>query len=114
VTLADLRWPLERAARVHGGSPAVTSAGRSLTYAELASRVALLGAALAGLGVEPGERVAFLGVNSLAHLECWLGAARTALARRGSPRQLTARGIKRQPCLRLMPSWAPERRQASF
>ncbi len=73
MTLADLRWPLERAARVHGRSPAVTSAGRSLTYAELASRVALLGAALAGLGVEPGERVAFLGVNSLAHLECWLG-----------------------------------------
>jgi long-chain acyl-CoA synthetase len=73
VTLADLRWPLERAARVYGDSVAVTSAGRSLTYAELAERVARLGAALAGLGVEPGERVAFLGVNSLAHLECWLG-----------------------------------------
>ncbi|HEY3771605.1 MAG TPA: long-chain-fatty-acid--CoA ligase [Solirubrobacteraceae bacterium] len=73
MTLADLRWPLERAARVHGESVAVTSAGRSLTYAELAQRVAGLGAALAGLGVEPGDRVAFLGVNSLAHLECWLG-----------------------------------------
>ncbi|MGH2908544.1 MAG: AMP-binding protein, partial [Solirubrobacteraceae bacterium] len=71
--LADLRWPLERAARVHGESVAVTSAGRSLTYAELAARVAALGSALAGLGVEPGERVAFLCVNSLAHLECWLG-----------------------------------------
>ncbi len=73
MTLADLRWPLERAARVHGGSLAVSSAGRSLTYAELAARVAALGAALAGLDVAPGERVAFLGVNSLAHLECWLG-----------------------------------------
>jgi len=73
VTLADLRWPLERAARVHGESVAVTCAGRSVTYAELAERVARLGAALAGFGVEPGERVAFLGVNSLAHLECWLG-----------------------------------------
>ncbi len=70
--LADLRWPLQRAARVHGESPAVTSAGRSLTYAELAARVDALGAALAGLGVAGGERVAFLGVNSLAHLECWL------------------------------------------
>ena len=40
MTLADLRWPLERAARVHGGSVAVTAAGRSLTYAELAARVA--------------------------------------------------------------------------
>jgi long-chain acyl-CoA synthetase len=73
VTLADLRWPLKRAARVHGESIAVTAAGRSLSYAELAARVDALGAALAGLGVEPGERIAFLGANSLAHLECWLG-----------------------------------------
>jgi long-chain acyl-CoA synthetase len=73
VTLADLRWPLERAARVHGEAVAVTSAGRSVTYTELAARVATLAAALAGLGVGEGERVAFLGVNSLAHLECWLG-----------------------------------------
>ncbi len=73
MTLADLRWPLERAARVHGPSVAVSGAGRSLTYAELAERVTALGAALATLGVQPGDRVAFLGVNSLAHLECWLG-----------------------------------------
>jgi long-chain acyl-CoA synthetase len=73
VTLADLRWPLERAARVHGEAVAVTSAGRSVTYTELAARVATLAAALAGLGVGEGERVAFLGINSLAHLECWLG-----------------------------------------
>ncbi len=73
MTLADLRWPLQRAARVHGDSVAVNAAGRSLTYAELAERVAALGAALSGLGVQAGERVAFLGVNSLAHLECWLG-----------------------------------------
>jgi long-chain acyl-CoA synthetase len=73
VTLADLRWPLERAARVHGESVAVTCAGRSLTYAGLASRVGKLGGALAELGVDRGERVAFLGVNSLAHLESWLG-----------------------------------------
>jgi long-chain acyl-CoA synthetase len=70
---ADLRWPLERAARVHGESVAVTDAGRSHSYAELAARVSALGGALAELGVGPGERVAFLGVNSLAHLECWLG-----------------------------------------
>jgi long-chain acyl-CoA synthetase len=71
--LADLRWPLERAARMHGDSVAVTAGGASVTYAELAARVSALGAALAGLGVAPGERVGFLGVNSLAHLECWLG-----------------------------------------
>jgi long-chain acyl-CoA synthetase len=73
VTLADLRWPLARAARVHGGSPAVHADGRSVTYAQLGARVARLAAGLAALGVGEGERVAFLGVNSLAHLECWLG-----------------------------------------
>lgn len=73
MTLADLRWPLERAARLHGESVAVSADGRSVTYTELAARVAALGDALGGLGVPPGERVAFLGVNSLAHLECWLG-----------------------------------------
>jgi long-chain acyl-CoA synthetase len=73
VTLPDLRWPLERAARVHGDAVAVTAADGSLTYAELAARVQALATALAGLGVQPGDRVAFLGVNSLAHLECWLG-----------------------------------------
>ena len=77
MTRADLRWPLERAARVHGESVAVSAGGRSVTYAELAGRVCALGGALDGLGVERGERVAFLGVNSLAHLECWLGVPAT-------------------------------------
>ena len=45
---------------------------RSLTYAQLAARVGAVGAALDDLGLGEGARVGFLGVNSLAHLECWL------------------------------------------
>jgi long-chain acyl-CoA synthetase len=73
VTAPDLSWPLERSARVHGRRPAVVDRGRTVTYAELAARVAALGAALDDLGVARGERVAWLSENSLAHVEAWLG-----------------------------------------
>jgi long-subunit acyl-CoA synthetase (AMP-forming) len=36
-------------------------------------RVAALGASPDALAVGLGERVGFLGANSLAHVECWLG-----------------------------------------
>ncbi len=48
-------------------------ADRSVTYAELAARVASLGRGLDRLGVAPQGRVGYLGVNSLAHVECMLG-----------------------------------------
>jgi long-chain acyl-CoA synthetase len=70
---ADLSWPLARAAASHGEMTAVAAGGRKLTYRELARRVGGLGAALEALGVGTGERVGFIGVNSLAHVECWLG-----------------------------------------
>ena len=69
----DLSWPLRRAAGVYGDVVGVTVGDRSLTYRELARRVAGLGTALSGLEIQEGARVGFLGVNSLAHLECWLG-----------------------------------------
>src|SRR5579875_3485399 len=69
----DLSWPLQRAASLHAGRTAVVWRAREVTYAQLAERVGALGAALAEIGVQPGSRVGFLGVNSLAHLECWLG-----------------------------------------
>lgn len=75
----DLSWPLRRAARLHRESAAVIDGGRSLTYRQLAERVTGLGGGLGELSVAPGGRVGFLGVNSLAHLECWLGV--TAAAR---------------------------------
>lgn len=46
---------------------------RSLTYGELSRRVGGLASALDELALAPGARVAFLGANSIAHLECWLG-----------------------------------------
>jgi long-chain acyl-CoA synthetase len=63
--MSDLSWPLARAALVHGDKVAVIDGARSVTYGELASLVAAL-----GLG---GERVGFLGGNTLEHLACWLG-----------------------------------------
>jgi long-chain acyl-CoA synthetase len=64
--MSDLSWPLGRAARLFGGDLAVVDGERSVTYAELARRVRALGALEA-------RRVGFLGPNSLAHVECWLG-----------------------------------------
>jgi long-chain acyl-CoA synthetase len=69
----DLSWPLRRAARLYGDVVGVTDADRSLTYEGLARRVAGLGTALSELEIPVGARVGFLGANSLAHLECWLG-----------------------------------------
>jgi long-chain acyl-CoA synthetase len=60
---------------MHPGRPVIRDQGRdgrSLDYAALDQRVRALGGALSGLGVTPGERVGFLGANSLAHLEVWL------------------------------------------
>ena len=71
----DLGWPLRRAARLYRNSVAVIDGSRTLTYAELAERVAALASVLDELSLEAGDRVGFLGVNSLAHLECWLGAS---------------------------------------
>jgi long-chain acyl-CoA synthetase len=69
----DLAWPLRRSAQLFAGSVAVCDGERRVTYGELAHRVGALGAGLAELSVAPGARVGFLGTNSLAHLECWLG-----------------------------------------
>ncbi len=53
--------------------PAVVDGARVLNYAQLQERVGALGAALEALGVDSGARVGFIGGNSLAHVECWLG-----------------------------------------
>jgi long-chain acyl-CoA synthetase len=64
--MSDLSWPLRRATRLFARDIAVVEAGRSVTYGELGRRVRALG------GLE-ARRVGFLGANSLAHMECWLG-----------------------------------------
>src|ERR1700729_1745436 len=71
--VGDLGWPLKRAARQLGSADAIVDGERTVTYSQLAGRVAALGASLDALAVGLGGRVGFLGVNSLAHVECWLG-----------------------------------------
>jgi long-chain acyl-CoA synthetase len=56
----------------------VADGDRTLSYGELARRVASLGTALDDLGLEEGARIGFIGANSLAHLECWLGVPAAA------------------------------------
>jgi long-chain acyl-CoA synthetase len=60
--VSDLGWPLRRAARLYGDRPAFGTR----TYRDVAARVG-------ALELEPGARVGFLGANSLAHVEAWLG-----------------------------------------
>jgi long-chain acyl-CoA synthetase len=67
---------LDRAAAVARARTAVVDGDRRLTYAQLAGRVARLGGGLRALGVQPGAVVGVLALNSLEHLECWLGIPR--------------------------------------
>lgn len=52
---------------------AIRIAGQSWTYGEMGARVAKLASALQGLGMEPGDRVALLSLNSPVHLEYLFG-----------------------------------------
>ncbi|GAA3870605.1 long-chain fatty acid--CoA ligase [Leifsonia kafniensis] len=60
---------ISRRRRRSADAIALTSSGSSLSYADLASRIARLANALAARGVESGDRVAFLGNNHPAFLE---------------------------------------------
>ena len=67
-------WPARRA-RMTPRRLAVVHDGRSMTYAELDDRVNRLAHALRGLGVRPGDRVAYLGANHPAFLETMFATA---------------------------------------
>jgi fatty-acyl-CoA synthase len=68
---------LRRAETQYGTRAVVTrdpaGGARSTTYAEVADRARRVGAALAGAGVEPGDRVATLCMNHQEHLELYFG-----------------------------------------
>jgi long-chain acyl-CoA synthetase len=71
-------WPtigslVQRAERLWGGREAVVDGERRLTYRALCAWATRLGSGLRGLGLAPGERVAFLGDNSLEFLVAYLG-----------------------------------------
>jgi long-chain acyl-CoA synthetase len=67
----DLSWPIRRAAEQFGEAEAVIDGEQRVSYRELRDRVASMSGALEDVSVSQGGRVGFLGVNSLAHLECW-------------------------------------------
>jgi long-chain acyl-CoA synthetase len=66
----NLLSPLRRAVSVGGHRPAVMGTG-PLTYRELWARCRRLTGALAGLGLERGDRVAVAAANSRAYLELY-------------------------------------------
>ncbi|WAL69361.1 long-chain fatty acid--CoA ligase [Amycolatopsis cynarae] len=76
-------WPRRRA-RMDPGAVALVQGDRRITYGGLARRTAALAAALSGLGVRKGDRVAYLGPNAIATFEAFfattsLGAIHVAL-----------------------------------
>ncbi|ATQ44148.1 long-chain-fatty-acid--CoA ligase [Caulobacter mirabilis] len=62
-------------AKARGGQMALSSGGRSLTYAELEHRARVMAEVLRGLGVQRGDRVAWLGRNSEFYFELFFGLA---------------------------------------
>src|SRR4051794_35383631 len=66
-------WPARRA-RISPDRTALRDPGRSLTYAELADRTARYAGALRRLGVQPGDRVAYLGVNAVEVFEAFFAS----------------------------------------
>jgi len=66
---------LERNARLFSQKTAVSCTGETLTYKGLLERVSGLSRGLAGLGLRKGDRIAFLGLNSLAYVEFHIGVS---------------------------------------
>ena len=66
-------WPARRA-RISPDRTALLDPQRSLTYAELADRTTRYAGALRRLGVGPGDRVAYLGVNAVEVFETFFAA----------------------------------------
>ena len=68
-------WPARRA-RMNPTTVALCTDDEELTYAALAARVEHTAARLRDLGVEPGDRVAYLGPNSIDTWVCFFATAR--------------------------------------
>lgn len=68
-----LTWVLERAAQQFADNEATVDleTGERRTWAETAARVAGLASGLRGIGLDDGDRVALLMLNSARHFELW-------------------------------------------
>lgn len=75
-TLSDV---IDRNAEVHGERLAFVADGQRISHREYRLRVERLAAALAGIGLVAGERVAVLAQNCLAYVELYGAAARLGL-----------------------------------
>ncbi|WP_375003500.1 long-chain fatty acid--CoA ligase [Aeromicrobium sp. CTD01-1L150] len=73
----NLNAPLERAALLHGDRIAVVDGDRRWTYRQLRDQVAAFDAGLDRLGLEQGDVVGLLALNSAEHLMAWLGVPRS-------------------------------------
>ena len=66
--------PLEfarRARRLYGDKEAVVDGDKRFTYSEFLERCDRWSSALQGLGVEQGDRVAYIAPNTHSHLEAY-------------------------------------------
>ncbi|MFC4595688.1 acyl-CoA synthetase [Sphingobium tyrosinilyticum] len=82
---AQLQYP-DRLASIYGD--------RRHSWAEFSDRVARIAGAFAGLGIEPGDRIAILAENSDSYLECffaapWCGAILVPVNTRLSPPEVS-------------------------
>jgi len=72
IALTPVRF-LERTIKLFGPKTAVICEGQRWTYAQYGERVERLANALEDLGIQPQERVAYLGYNCHRLLECYYG-----------------------------------------
>jgi acyl-CoA synthetase (AMP-forming)/AMP-acid ligase II len=71
-----LDWFIRRHADLRGSKIALRCGAAARTYAELERHARQVANGLLAQGVRPGDRVAYLGKNTLCYLEYFLGAAR--------------------------------------
>src|ERR1700730_19409659 len=71
-------------ARIWSGKPpakaALIDADRAVTYAQLNDRSNRIANTLAAAGIRPGSHIGFLGKNSAAFFEVWVGANKAGCA----------------------------------
>jgi fatty-acyl-CoA synthase len=72
IPLTPLRC-LHRAMNLFGSKTGVVSGDREFTYAQFGERAERLSSGLTGLGIQPGDRVAYLSFNNHQLLEGYFG-----------------------------------------